>query len=226
MEERTVSETVQVSTRNWFPLLLLLLFASGLRVWQVSHTEVAARDSIGFIRYAWELQRQPWPDVVRRAEQHPGYPLVILATSLSVRHFYHGPESILMQLSAQLASAIAGVLLVVPMFYLGKELFDRRVGFWATLLFQCLPDSSRVLADGLSEGVFLLLAATGLLLAVRALRGGSWILFGVCGLCSGLAYLTRPEGALIAAATGLVLLIVQMSPASRRSWPRWLWRAI
>src|SRR5439155_24414039 len=118
------------------------------------------------------------------------YPLGRLAVAQPVRHFLNGPESVLMQLSAQLASALAGVLLVIPMFYLGRELFDRHVAFWANVLFQCLPDTSRVLADGLSEAVFLLFAVTALLLALRALRGSSTLLFLLCGLCSGLAYLT------------------------------------
>src|SRR5207302_2079077 len=52
----------------------------------------------------------------------------------------------------------------------------------------------------------------------RALRGNSVVLFMLCGLCSGLAYLTRPEGALIALATGLVLLALQAIPSRRRSW--------
>ena len=67
------------------------------------------------------------------------------------------------------------MLLIVPMFYLGKDLFDRRVGFWSALLFQCLPVGSRALSDGLTEGLFLLLIATGLLLAVGAFRTGSLV---------------------------------------------------
>src|SRR5438067_1669545 len=64
----------------------------------------------------------------------------------------------------------------------------RRVGFWSALLFQCLPASARILSDGLSEGVFLLLTAVALLLAVHALRSGSVACFTLCGICGGLAY--------------------------------------
>jgi hypothetical protein len=198
-------------------LLTLLFFASALRAWQLQHTEVAARDSIGFIRYAWQLQHRPWPDVIRKAEQHPGYPLTVLAMSYPVRQFFPASDALVMQTSAQLATALAGVLLVIPLFYLGKELFNQAAGFWGALLFQCLPTSSRVLADGLSEGVFFLWAATGLLLALQALRGNSWLLFCLTGLFGGLAYLTRPEGALIVAATGIVLLAMQRA-RTRRQW--------
>src|SRR5262249_53516267 len=116
------------------------------------------------------------------------------------------------------ASALAGVLLVVPMFYLGRELFDRRVGFWAALLFQCLPAGGRVLADGLSEALFFLFAATAFWLAVLALDRRSPWHFARVGLFGALAYLTRPEGALIVAAAGCVLFALQLRRATRRPW--------
>jgi hypothetical protein len=225
--EREAGQAGQGRARAWrWPdgasLLVLLLLAAGLRVWLFCHTEVAARDSIGFIRIAWQLQHQPWAQVLNDSEQHPGYPVLLLLASLPVRAFLHAPDAVVMQVSAQLTSVVAGTLLVIPMFYLGRELFSRTVGFWASVLFQVLPASCRVLSDGLCEATFLLFAATALYLAVRALRGRSPALFGLCGLFSALAYLTRPEGALIAAATGLVLLAVQAVPGWRRPWSNFL----
>jgi hypothetical protein len=205
------------------PLLAgVVLVVLALRGWQLTHAEVLSRDSIDYIRIAWRLQNDPWTEVVRHAPQHPGYPLVLLAVSVPLRHFGHGDLAALMQWSAQLASALAGVLLVVPMFYLGRELFDRRIGFWAALLFQTLPAGGREMADGLSEPVFLLAAAAALLFACRALRSGGILTFTLAGLCSGLAYLTRPEGALVAGLTGLVFLVRQAAPAWRRPWRQFL----
>jgi hypothetical protein len=194
----------------------------GLRLWLVWHTEVAARDSIGYIRYAWQLSHQPWREVIRTTEQPPGYALAIVGASYVVRNFIHAPESIVMQLGAQLASALAGVLLVVPMFFLGKELFNRGVGFWASLFIQAFPSTGRILSDGLSESLFLLFAATALLLAARALRLQSPIRFALCGLFGGLAYLTRTEGGLLIGSTGLVLIGSQATRAWRMPWRRWL----
>lgn len=191
-------------------LLLLLLLASALRVWQMVHTEVTSRDSIMFIEIAWRLEHGDWRDVItHHSRQHPGYPVAVLAVSRPVRQFFHGDLATAMQLSAQLASSLAGVLLVVPMFFLGRELFDRRVAFWATALFQCLPTSGRVLGDGLSESLFLLWAATALLFAVRGLRTLSPWSFAAAGLATGLAYLARPEGLVIALCAGLVLVAMQ-----------------
>jgi hypothetical protein len=200
-------------------LLLLILLTGGMRVWQVWHTELTSRDSVGFIQIAWRLGEGDWREVLPATNQHPGYPLAVLGVSAAVRPFYGDDLVGAMQLSAQLASAVASVLLVVPMFYLGRELFNRRVGFWAALLFQCLPHSGRLMADGLSDPLFLLFATGALLFGVRALRTGWPSHFAAAGALGGLAYLTRLEGALIPALTGVVLLAFQASATWRRSWP-------
>src|SRR5205807_129692 len=83
------------------------------------------------------------------------------------------PLADLMRLSAQLASSLASVLLVIPMYYLGKLLFHRAAGFWAALMFQCLPVTGHILGDGLSEALFLLLTTSGLLFGAQALHGKS-----------------------------------------------------
>lgn len=206
--------------RDWFLLGLLVLLASSIHAWMIAHTAVAARDSIGFIRYAWHLQHKPWGEVMREELHPPLYPLTVAAVSMPVRQIVPGSDSLTMQLSAQLASSIAGVLLVIPMFYIGKELFDRSVGFWSALLFHCLPVGSRALSDGLAEGIYLLLAATLFLFALRGLRSGSALRLGVCGIAGGLAYLARPEGVLLVLCTGAVLLGMQAVRAWRKPWAR------
>jgi hypothetical protein len=218
-----------VASGRWRDLGLLALLlgaAVGLRAWLLCHTEVAARDSIGFIRYALEFQgeigNKSWAEVLRTNHQHPGYPLAVLAVSLPVRAFVHAPMPDLMRISAQLASSLAAILLVVPMYFIGKLLLNRATGFWAALMFQCLPVTGHLLSDGLSEALFLLLTATALLLAGLALHSGSWRRYALCGVFCGLAYLTRPEGALVLVATGLSLLGLQALPVWRRPWRRTL----
>lgn len=215
MDEPTASPQVPLSLgqaflqRDRILIAILLLFAAVLHAWVIAHTEVAARDSIAFIRYAWQLEHEPTINVMKKELHPPLYPLMVLAVSFPVRHIWHGSEVLLMQYSAQVASTLSGLLLIFPMFYLGKELFDRRVGFWSALLFQCLPVGSRALSDGLTEGLFLLWIALGLLLSLRAFRNGSWLSFGLIGSCGGLAYLTRPEGVLLPVAAAFVLLTIR-----------------
>jgi 4-amino-4-deoxy-L-arabinose transferase-like glycosyltransferase len=200
--------------RDRLLVAVLLCVAAGVQGWLLSHTEVAARDSIGYIRAAVQIRRGTWRDSLSKAEQHPGYPLAIAGVSSLLDRVQTGPESVRLQQAAQLTSALAGVLLVVPMFLLGRELFDRRVGFWTALLLQVLPPSGRVLADGLSEPLFLLLAAMAFYYAAVGLRRQRAAPFALAGVWGGLAYLRRPDGAFIVAAAGVVLLAV---------WVRGFW---
>jgi 4-amino-4-deoxy-L-arabinose transferase-like glycosyltransferase len=218
VECRKTSDGIKADLKS---LSMLLLITVALRGWLLFTTEVAARDSIGYIRYALELENphKSWGEVLRKNHQHPGYPAAIWAVSQPVRAML-GVTPFSMQFSAQLVSALAAVLLIFPMYYLGKNLLDRQAGFWGALLFQFLPLSGHLLSDGCSEGLYLLLVASALLAGVKAIQSNSPWPFGVCGCFCGLAYLTRPEGAIVLVATGLLILGMQWIPAWRRPWPR------
>ena len=210
-------------TKVWQHVLylsLLVLMAGAIRFWLIGHTAVAARDSIGYIRYALELESKPWAEVLRKNEQHPGYPAALLVTSWPVRQWMGGTTPASMQLSAQLTTTLAAILLVFPLYFLGCELFNPKIAFWGAALFQCLPATARATADGLSEGIYFLCAVTAIWLAARALRTNSLVQFVLCGLACGLAYITRPEGALILVAAGIVLFGLQALPEFRHSWSR------
>ena len=212
--------TPRLDRRDLLLIVLLAVLTLGLRGIQLATTEVTARDSIGYIHIAWRLEHYNWRQVIPDIPQHPGYPFAVLAASLPARLLFPNDLPYAMQLAAQLASAAASILLVAPLYWLGVQLFNRRIAFGAVLLFQCLPCSGRILADGLSEGVFLLFAVTALATALHSLRTGSLLGFAVTGAASGLAYLTRPEGLIIPAAAGLTLLAMQAFARWRRPWLR------
>jgi hypothetical protein len=207
--------------RDWQWLLLLACFVVPLRACLFFNTEVMARDSVGYVRYALRFEEKPYGEVLRTFDQHPAYPLAIWAVSMPLRA-WGGTTPEVMQWSAQLVSALAAVLLIVPMYYLGKALWDARIGFGGALLYQILPMSGHHLSDGMSESLFVMFVAWSLWCGVRALqnRGPHW--FIACGALSGLAYLTRPEGAVVLAAVALTLACFQLFAASRERWLPWL----
>jgi hypothetical protein len=224
---QTPGETTRLASTAWpdvWRVAGLVLLGTAIHSWLIVHAEAPARDGIAFIRYALQLERAPWPQVVVSNHHHPLYPLTVLAVSVPVRFMWGDTTCASMLLSAQLAAALAGVFLVVPMYFLGKRLFNRQVGFWAAALFQCLPVSARISADTLSDPLCLLFAASALWLGFEALNRGSACYFAGCGLCSGLAYLARPEGLLPAVSVGLVLLGLQAT-AQRRLWRQVVWGA-
>jgi 4-amino-4-deoxy-L-arabinose transferase-like glycosyltransferase len=106
------------------------------------------------------------------------------------------------------------------MYFLGKAVWDARAGFGGALLYQFLPLSGHHLSDGMSESLFVLWIACALLAAVWGVQSGRVRWFATCGLMTGLAYLTRPEGAIVLAAAGLALLAMQLRTDWRQPWPR------
>jgi 4-amino-4-deoxy-L-arabinose transferase-like glycosyltransferase len=210
--------------KSWWPIIGVILLALSLRVWIVVRSEVAARDSIGFIKSALRYETEPFAKVLRESEQPPGYPVAVMVASWPVRLVAGDITPRAMALSAQIASAFFGTLLVLPMIGLGTELFNRRFGIIAAVLFQALPAWVKLTADGLSESTFLFFTVTGLWAAARAFRTNQPIWFGICGLASGAAYFTRPEGAELIPV--VLIVLTGMSLLRQLSWRRTMIHAV
>lgn len=220
MSEPLITQPSTLSRTDWLLIGVLVAVVLPLRVWLICNTEVTARDSIGYVRYALQFEQYSWQDVLLKNHQHPGYPLLVWLVSQPVRALDGATTPENMALSTQLVNFAAALVLILPMYLLGRQFFDRTVSFGAALLYQYLPISAQHLSDGISEPVYLVLLVSGLLQAVHALRDRSAWRGALCGLFTGLAYLTRPEGALILPAFGIVLMAMQLLPAWRCSWPR------
>jgi hypothetical protein len=210
--------------QDYARLISLFAIAIAIHAWLITHTAITARDSTGYARVALNMlnpsaggngEQRQFIDVIRTAEQPPGYPLAILAVEKLLRPF-NMPVPDRFLLAAQLANAIGAILLVVPMYLTGRILFGRNVGFAATLLFQVLPVPARMTSDGLSEGVYLLIVATAIVLAVRTFRQPRIGGFLLCGLATGLSYLVRPEGLGVGIAVSAVIVWMGL----KRRWPR------
>jgi hypothetical protein len=191
--------------RFWCVVLSLIFIALALRTVVIARSEVAARDSINFIRYALKFESEPFNQVLREADQSPGYPLAVLVASWPLRAWRGSTDPSTMVLAAQIASVFFGVLLIVPMALLGKELYGPRVGLIAAAGFQCLPSWVRITSDGLSESLFLFWSATALWFVARAFNTRGLFNMFAFGLAAGAAYFTRPEGAELVLAALIVL---------------------
>lgn len=112
---------------------------------------------------------------------------------------------------ATLYLIIGGLLL----FALGWRLYGRWAALAALALFLTYGSSLRF--QGLifnSEAVLLPPAILGCLLVVRGMQGRRWVLFGLAGVCVGLASAIKPVGASLIAPLCLAPLLVAWS------WPR------
>ncbi|AMV27026.1 hypothetical protein VT84_21670 [Gemmata sp. SH-PL17] len=212
---------------DYLRLAALVLVAVAVHAWLLAHTALTARDSLGFARQALCFETpsavphedgrpKNMVDLIRTSEHPPGYPLAILAVYKGLSCVSDAPVADRALLAAQLANALAAVLLVIPTYLIGRMLFGRNTGFAAALLFQVLPVPARITSDGLTEGVYLLSTTIAVALAVRAVMVPRISAFLLCGLATGMSYLVRPEGLMIAAGPGAVALWLGLA----RRWPR------
>ena len=200
---------------------LLMVLAAVLLGWLSRHTAVFFDDGIRYITQAQGLAQGSWKDGLLRAVDHPAYP-----TAIALVHRGMGGDSPqAWQTSAQTASVLIGVLLVIPLYLVSLELFGARSAWLAVLVTYAVPLTGHVLADVLSEGTFLLFWMWGLYAALRFLREGRFFWLPPMILGGGLAYLSRPEGLLLPAAMVATLAFVPFLKTTRLNWPRW-WAAV
>ena len=201
-------------TRHLGRLGLLVLVAASLLGWLAAHTDVLFADGLRYIAQAQALGRGSSHDGLEKAADHPVYPLAILAVHRTLSASDDRPES--WQAAAQVASVIAGILLVIPLYLVSRELFSDSSVVPACLLVYAVPLTGHVFADTLSESTFLLFWMCGLWAALRFLKRGAFGWVPVVVGFSALAYLSRPEGLLLPAA--LVASLVAS--------PRWVARGL
>lgn len=185
-------------------ILVVAGFALALSFWLIGRTEIFFADGLRYIAQAKALQGGARAEALQKAVDHPVYPMAI-----AMIHGLSGADQgpVAWQSAAQWASAIAGLLLVVPFYLTARELFGDSAAFPASLLFLTVPVTGHVFADALSESTFLLFWCWGLWGSLRFLKTGGppWLVLAV--LASGMAFLTRPEGLLLPAALVLTLLL-------------------
>jgi Dolichyl-phosphate-mannose-protein mannosyltransferase len=205
-EERVEAASYRISVVDVRLILVLFVIAAGLRIWHLATTEVTSRDSIHYMRMAWEMGHGRAISAIRNGEQHPGFPMALCAVQAGIGLMSSAPFPEQYQWAAQWTSIGASLLAVPVLYALSRQLFSPMGAFFGVLFIQILPATGRLLADGLSESLFLLLVMTSVLSGFVALRGFRSFAFALCGLTGGLAYLVRPEGAIFPLSVGIVLL--------------------
>ncbi len=205
--------------RDWLLLGSLLIFGLSIKCWLISQTEVLARDGIGFIELAQCLQTESWPSTLKRAHQHPLYSMHILG----VARLYHSCLSQPMtnldwQRCAHWANAWISLAMLIPAFLVGKRLFGSWIAWGALMLYQALPVPAQVTADALSEGTYLFCSMVALWGFLQGLEARRWGWFALAGFMGGLAFLARPEGALVPVVACLMMFLLKVRHLWEAKW--------
>jgi len=159
----------------------LLLFAFLLRVPLLLYPEVIHNDGAEYIRQATQILSGNWAG----SRVPPFYAMLIALAHTLVQNY---------ELAGIWVSVIFGTLVVLPVFYLGRELFDERVGMISALIASVHPLLSTASGSVLTESVYYFLLATSVLYGWYAFQRGRFVTILAFGLLTSMAYLTRPEG--------------------------------
>lgn len=219
-ESADAAGSSRVRRGEFAALVAILLAALGVRVYLASNTETISRDTCTFVWFAQALAHDG-VTAVEQHDQHPLYPVTILL----VRELLH-PRGVIAgdnagwATAAVISACVAGLACIIAMWALTRFLFGPRVALVAALFTAVLPELAGYSADGLSDPLHLLLYLAALAVGVRGVTHGSLAALTAAGVLSGLAFLTRPEGAGVALVLAPACLLSGGSDPVRRRMAR------
>ena len=146
--------------------------------------------------------------------------LVIGEAATASRHLLG--EANAMELASNICYVLFGVLLVIPIYLLTKEMYGRRAAVVSAGLVAVYPaiSTAPLFWGTLTEPPYYFFVYTGLFMVLLAMRREPriergmeyrrWWGFLLAGMCFGLAYLTRPEAVAYVAVGGAVIVLVRL----------------
>jgi len=187
-------------------IALLLLLSAVQQARLIARAPLPAQDAVEFVAVAQQIERDGLPATVREQPVAPLFPLVLALTHrILVATGLFAPDD--WARAAQIAAAWPMALAVIPIAFTTARLFGRDAAILAGTLFCLLPAVARGGADGISDGLHLLLAASSvwaLVVARERFSGNAATLIpwlGAGALC-GAALLCRAEALVIGATIG------------------------
>jgi 4-amino-4-deoxy-L-arabinose transferase-like glycosyltransferase len=138
-------------------------------------------------------------------------PLFMWVQALSMRIFGIG------EFAARLPNAIVGIITLVGVYFLGRQLVDRRFGLWWALAFGGSLLPNLYFRSGIIDPLFNLLIFAGIVALFAFERSRQWFLLILAGIAIGLAVLTKgPVGLLLPGLTWLAFWVVREAGRGKR----------
>ncbi|MBT6047251.1 MAG: hypothetical protein HOG49_10550 [Candidatus Scalindua sp.] len=147
-------------------------------------TYVIKNDSVAYMQNAKYIVSGDFLSALRH-DYHPLYSLVMAVLYNVIPN---------MELSGTIISVLFGTLTVVVFYLIGKSVFDQKISFVSSVILAFHPYAVRFSADIISDSTYFFLFISALGLGYFAITNRKLLLFALTGICSSLAYLTRPEG--------------------------------
>jgi 4-amino-4-deoxy-L-arabinose transferase-like glycosyltransferase len=191
-----------LNRRDFVFLVTVFLAALIVRLYFLPFYRVISADGVGYVTAARSLLRGEFSALTT-------YGVVYPALTAFVNIMGFGTET-----AGRLVSVVMGSLLVVPLYLLARDFFDRNVGAIACILVIAWPPLRSWAGEVMTQSTYITLLVTWYWLLWQAFRRGTFRWSLAAGAVAGLSYLTRPESLI---AFILMLPVLLLSPASERS---------
>ncbi len=165
-------------------LLLLIGITFGVRLYAVLMAKGIAYDSVGYGFMARDFLRGNFVKGLSPA-LHPFYPFLISLVSF---------DSANVEIAGRFVSLFFGTLVLIPVFYLTKEVVNQKAAFFSGLFYSFHPYLTSYSGMLLSEATYWGLLMFSIYCFWTGLKNGKIFRIMISGCFLGLAYLTRPEG--------------------------------
>ena len=167
-------------------LTILLLISLILSIYLSFRTYVISMDgALQYIPMAKYFASGSFGKGLREYGQQPLYPFFVAMVSYGVTDF---------EVGGRLVSSFFGILMIFPIYFLGKRIFDQKIAFLSSLVLVIHPYIRRFSADVLKESTYLFFLATAFWFTWKTLQREKRYPFLFIPLFSALAYLVRPDG--------------------------------
>ena len=163
---------------------LLLIISLSVRIYLSVFTYVIKNDSVAFMQNAKFFADGDFLSGLGH-DYHPLYSLIMAVLYKVVPN---------MELSGTIVSLFFGTLTVIVFYLIGKSVFDRKISFVSAIILAFHPYAVRFSADIISDSTYLFFFISAFGLGYFAITNRKLLLYALTGICSALAYLTRPEG--------------------------------
>jgi 4-amino-4-deoxy-L-arabinose transferase-like glycosyltransferase len=193
-----------------FGLSILFLISFLLSTYLFFQTYVISIDgAFQYIPVAKLFVSGAYKDAIHHGRIQPLYAFLVALVSRWVADF---------ELAGKSVSSFFGILIILPVYFLGKQIFDKKIAFVSALLFTIHPYIRRFSADVLKESAYLFFLALGIWFAWKTIESGKKYPYLFIPLFSAIAYLVRPDGLEILLVVFFYILFIKMFPVSRNKW--------
>lgn len=186
--------------------LAIMLLALAIRIPLALQPVCIDRNGVQFVEFARQLGDDPirW---MKSTTRQPGFAALLLLTHSLFNDFLGGDSPEAWQRCGEALALIGGVATCGLVFFLGRALFDVKIGAVSGLLAAVWPQGAEMSAEALSDMPHLALYLAALLCLLQAISSGRKGTLFVGGAILGLCYLMRQEAVGLLAAGTICWLI-------------------